>query len=242
LKHVSPEGLDRLEPLLESLRALAGRNDPVRAKVGASPSERNQAKRKREKILKEKKRGVFYLGSRAFLHFHEDPAGLFADVRLAGDEFERFDVTSGGDQRKLVARIRDVLPRLVVVLLISLAALAVAPAGHARCLQYEPASATLTGTLSSKLVPGPPGYTSLARGDQPETIWILTLDAPICVSGDRRHPKSHSDITEVQLILGSTAARALVTKPVRAVGTLSASKTGHHRTPVVLTVKQLRAT
>ena len=32
----------------------------------------------------EKKRGVFYFKSRAFLHFHEDPKGMFADIREAG--------------------------------------------------------------------------------------------------------------------------------------------------------------
>lgn len=83
MKHISPANLDRLEPLLEHLRELPG--------------------------LQEKKRGVFYRKSKAFLHFHEDPAGLFADVRLTGPDFDRIEVTSPGAQRKLVARIRSVL-------------------------------------------------------------------------------------------------------------------------------------
>ncbi|HEX4183540.1 MAG TPA: hypothetical protein VHY34_09795 [Caulobacteraceae bacterium] len=33
------------------------------------------------RALTERKRGVFYRKSRAWLHFHEDPAGLFADLR-----------------------------------------------------------------------------------------------------------------------------------------------------------------
>ena len=56
--------------------------------------------------LVEKKRGVFYRRSRAFLHFHEDPDGLFADARLGGDDFHRFDVTRRKDQRALVLKIR----------------------------------------------------------------------------------------------------------------------------------------
>ncbi len=83
VKHITPEQLDRLEELLENLRELDG--------------------------IKEKKRGVFSRTSRAFLHFHEDPAGLFADVRLDGAIFERHGVTSRKEQRELLARVRAAL-------------------------------------------------------------------------------------------------------------------------------------
>ena len=87
MRHVSPEGLDQLEPLLEDLRTLAG--------------------------LKEKKRGVFYRKSRAFLHFHEDPkvepAELAADVRLQGDLFERYPANTRKDHAVLLRKIREVL-------------------------------------------------------------------------------------------------------------------------------------
>jgi hypothetical protein len=83
VKHIGPEGLDKLEVLLEALRKRAG--------------------------LKEKKRGVFYRKSRAFLHFHEDPAGLFADVRLAGPDFDRLPVNSRAEWKSLLAKIDAVL-------------------------------------------------------------------------------------------------------------------------------------
>ena len=68
MKHATAAALDQLEPLLGELRALPG--------------------------LKEKSRGVFYRKGRAFLHFHEDARGLFADIRAAtGDDFERIDLT-----------------------------------------------------------------------------------------------------------------------------------------------------
>jgi hypothetical protein len=38
--------------------------------------------------LVEKRPGVFYRRSQAFLHFHEDPAGLFVDIK-AGDDWLR---------------------------------------------------------------------------------------------------------------------------------------------------------
>lgn len=67
MKHATSAALDRLEPLLAAIRRLA--------------------------VLKEKTRGVFYRGSRATLHFHEDPLGLFADFRTRGD-WRRFPVNT----------------------------------------------------------------------------------------------------------------------------------------------------
>jgi len=80
MKHASGDALDRLEPLLSGLRGVAG--------------------------LRETSRGVFYRRSRAFLHFHEDPTGLFADVRFA-DEFERVRVTSPAEQAALLRRVQS---------------------------------------------------------------------------------------------------------------------------------------
>ena len=82
MKHAGPQALDQLEKLLAALRELPG--------------------------LREKSRGTFYRGSRAFLHFHEDPAGLFADVRFA-DDFERLRVTTTKEQDALLRRLRSAL-------------------------------------------------------------------------------------------------------------------------------------
>jgi hypothetical protein len=67
MKHAGPDALDQLEPILAEIRKLDG--------------------------LKEKKRGAFYHRSSGFLHFHEDPAGMFADLKT-GDDYERFPVNS----------------------------------------------------------------------------------------------------------------------------------------------------
>jgi hypothetical protein len=82
MKHAGPEALDRLDSLLAALRELPG--------------------------LREKSRGTFYRGSRAFLHFHEDPAGMVADVRFDA-EFERVDVSSAEAQARLLRRIHDLM-------------------------------------------------------------------------------------------------------------------------------------
>lgn len=85
MKHAGAAALDQLEPLLVAIRVLPG--------------------------LKEKGRGVFYRGGKAFLHFHEDPAGMFADVRLAGADFERFRVETEGERTSFLTGVTAGLAR-----------------------------------------------------------------------------------------------------------------------------------
>jgi hypothetical protein len=78
MRHARDEDLDRIEDLLVLVRQLPG--------------------------LKEKKRGVFYLKSKGFLHFHEDAKGMFADLSGPGGKgFERVDVTQPAGQAELIA-------------------------------------------------------------------------------------------------------------------------------------------
>ena len=58
--------------------------------------------------LVEKKRGVFYFRSRSFLHFHEDPKGMFADIRQPnGEDFDRIDVTQDAGRAALLEAARQ---------------------------------------------------------------------------------------------------------------------------------------
>jgi hypothetical protein len=84
MRHATPETIATIGELLDGLRAVDG--------------------------LTEKRPGAFSRGSRAFLHFHEDPTGIYADVRFA-DEFERGRVTTRREQRALVARVRAAVAR-----------------------------------------------------------------------------------------------------------------------------------
>lgn len=60
--------------------------------------------------LSEKRPGVFYRKSKAFLHFHEDPTGLYADLRLNVDEeFVRTRVESKAEQLTFIATITTAL-------------------------------------------------------------------------------------------------------------------------------------
>jgi hypothetical protein len=81
MRHAGPTALDALEPLLVELRGFAD--------------------------LREKGRGVFYVKSRAFLHFHEDPAGLFADIRAPGRaDFDRVKVDGEDGRLEIITRVR----------------------------------------------------------------------------------------------------------------------------------------
>ncbi len=84
MKHATPSALARLSGLLAGIRQF--------------------------ELVKERSRGVFYCCSKAFLHFHEDPAGLFADLRT-GRDWQRLRVDSKADQAKLLRRIRRHLAR-----------------------------------------------------------------------------------------------------------------------------------
>ena len=79
MKHAGAAALDGIEPLLGKIRA-AG-------------------------VLREKSRGRFYLKARAYLHFHEDPAGMFADIRaMDGKDFDRLKLDRAAE-REILARI-----------------------------------------------------------------------------------------------------------------------------------------
>ena len=84
MKHAGEAALDELEPLLAQLRTLPR--------------------------LKEKQRGTFYVGAKAFLHFHEDPAGPFADLKPSLDGgYERFRVRTAAERARLVTLARRAL-------------------------------------------------------------------------------------------------------------------------------------
>jgi hypothetical protein len=66
--------------------------------------------RRRHPQLRERKRGAFYRGGRGWLHFHEDPAGLFADLKVGG-EWVRFPVNAAAEKKGLLRRLAATLDR-----------------------------------------------------------------------------------------------------------------------------------
>ena len=78
MKHADVRALEAVSDLIENLR--------------------------RRSDLVEKKLGIFYTKGRALLHFHKDPAGLFADLREGG-EWQRFPVNDLDECTRLLAAV-----------------------------------------------------------------------------------------------------------------------------------------
>jgi hypothetical protein len=87
VRHARDEDLDRIEPLLVRLRALAP-------------------------ALTERKRGSFYFKAKGFVHFHEDPKGMFADLRRVEGQDDRLKVDTPAEQDTLIERARALLAAL----------------------------------------------------------------------------------------------------------------------------------
>lgn len=79
MRHATQDDLDRIESLLIELRTFPQ--------------------------LRERKRGYFSRGSKAFLHFHEDAGDLYVDVRLDSG-FERMRVSGPTEQADFLSRVR----------------------------------------------------------------------------------------------------------------------------------------
>ena len=81
MRHAGEETLDLLEDLLREVR--------------------------KHTALRERRRGAFYRKSVGILHFHEDPAGLFADLKVDG-EWRRFSINSRAEQKALLKELAAV--------------------------------------------------------------------------------------------------------------------------------------
>ena len=84
MKHATPETIDKLASKLDRIRSLG--------------------------VLKEKKKGTFYNKSSAFLHFHEDVAGLFADLKV-NNIWQRFEINNDNDWEVLLAKVIEIFKR-----------------------------------------------------------------------------------------------------------------------------------
>jgi hypothetical protein len=75
MKHAGPEALNALSDLIIAIQSRG---------------------------VKQRRPGVFYRSGKAWMHFHEDGAGLFADIRV-GAEWQRFLVSSADERATFLA-------------------------------------------------------------------------------------------------------------------------------------------
>jgi hypothetical protein len=122
----------------------------------------------------------------------------------------------------------------------------VAPASE--CIE-DGQSVTFEGRVSRETFPGPPNYESIDDGDQPETVWILTLDSAQCVVGKSMEDGSPIEIAksttrfqlafEDQSVYG--AQKRLVEQRAIVNGQIFAGQSGHHHTKALVAVKRIKA-
>lgn len=113
------------------------------------------------------------------------------------------------------------------------------------CLAFEPHIVDLRGRLTVQQKSGAPNYGEHPATDQKVQVPILVLDQPVDVCGDstsQLNSESVHNVKEIQLVLpdGAHAYDRLMNQSVVVTGTLSAAVSGHHYTPVVLTVKNAK--
>src|SRR5260221_11539209 len=116
------------------------------------------------------------------------------------------------------------------------------------CYHYRPAPVSLTGRLIQRTVPGPPNYQSFARGDRPQVVDLLILDAPICTIPDYKD-SPNTDAFQGQDTIQVRRAestwrevRRLSGQHVVVKGTLAEWALGPDRTPVVIDPTEVRPT
>lgn len=83
MKHAGREALAKLQPVLVPLR--------------------------KQRALVERTPGSFYLRAKGFVHFHEDPSGLFADLKEDLVSFSRYRVSTRAEQRELLGKVKRCL-------------------------------------------------------------------------------------------------------------------------------------
>ncbi len=80
MKHAGGAALDKVEELLGEVRKQPDLNEP--------------------------KRGIFYRKGVGYLHFHEGPTGVFADLKIEG-RFQLFPVNTPAECWELLAKIEE---------------------------------------------------------------------------------------------------------------------------------------
>jgi hypothetical protein len=112
------------------------------------------------------------------------------------------------------------------------------------CLRYEPAGVEVSGKVVLRTFFGPPNYGENPGTDTRETQGLLELDSAICTtSSGSKDPNAEDErdqrvVTLIPTLSGLDLA-AYAGERVRVKGSLSHAQTGHHRTPLLMTVAKI---
>jgi hypothetical protein len=110
---------------------------------------------------------------------------------------------------------------------------------HAACFAYAPTVVTVSGKLERLTFPGAPNFQDVRQGDEPEPGFYLSLQTPICTTGDANSADAYPQkgVALIQLMLdkdGYDKLRPWLGKTISISGTLMAAFTGHHHAPLLI--------
>ncbi len=120
--------------------------------------------------------------------------------------------------------IRRLLHAILTPLGLAAAVLGPPPApAQTSCLAYEAAPVSLQGTLRLAVFPGPPHYRSFESGDAPQSVWLLHLEAPVCIAAlaEDLNPAARVQVDTVQIVPRTGFGIALNGAAARVEGTLA---------------------
>ena len=130
-----------------------------------------------------------------------------------------------------------------VVILALLAHAGAAEAQAPRCHRYERDTVVLSGRVERRVYPGRPNYESVRAGDEPDTVYVLRLNAPLCTTATQEF-EARAGVRDVQLYFAredAAGVRALRGRSATLRGTLTGAVWGWHHLPVLLEVRFPRA-
>lgn len=109
---------------------------------------------------------------------------------------------------------------------------------------YEPEISTLSGTLTSRIYWGPPGYGEDTTVDEKEQAYILVLSKGIDMKAPKKdlsdgYNAAIHNVMKVQIVPQNLIDEYL-NKPVTVTGTLFGAQTGHHHSDVLMDLKTIR--
>lgn len=108
------------------------------------------------------------------------------------------------------------------------------------CAAYDVDGVVLSGTVVLRTFFGPPNYGESPETDARETQALLRLDRPLCtVESEEREESAERNQRLVTLVpIGGLALKPYAGKHVAVKGSLFHADNGHHRTPVLIAIRQ----
>jgi hypothetical protein len=109
---------------------------------------------------------------------------------------------------------------------------------------FEPSISEIKGKLTTNSFYGPPNYGDTPKEDRIENVWMVYLENPINIHQLKEHLEegdfnsTQFNITRIQLVIlnDKLELKKLMSENVRIKGSFFGANTGHHFTPILMSV------